>query len=279
MGIHCCSHTNCTSQTKYAYCSLTAERRWFWASDISINVFDDGTKALSTVIKGDGALSRDVQRHMDSGALRQQLDHTWIAFVGDSIARKLLIAMMITMQVDRHKMLFDRHSDFEYNDESRSQRITFHWAPFPGNASSVIQAWNEKKPDAVIVSVSLWHILHVHDEVLFFNEIQQLGATAGKKAAGTTWMFATTPEVFHDHLGTLKKKQEMTSARVDAYNKAMYDSMIFEPKGPFKPIDMFNLTFECGAECSLDGIHSYDYVYNVAVQWSMHILRYCIGRS
>eukprot|EP00889_Picochlorum_renovo_P006925 jgi/Picre1/33955/NNA_001433.t1 len=88
----------------------------------------------------------------------------------------------------------------------------------------------------------------------------------------------SSPEVYHDHLKSLEKKKYMTYSNTDAYNRILVESGVFMEHGhggPCTMLDVFRITHDCGAECSLDGIHSRDSVYNVLVLTMFNILKYC----
>lgn len=252
---------NCGMSTRYAGCGLVSERRWKW----------------SAYAAAKGA------KHMGTSQIRDVLRSKWVAFVGDSIARKVLIGLLESLEVAPNQMQFDRHSDYEYKTES--VHMTFHWTPFPGNVTQVLREWKsngkDRVPDVVVVSVGLWHILYIHDEKDFKEQISHVGkefaAVSKKKKGGIQGVWATIPEIHHDKLKTLQKRREMLPNRTDAYNKAIVEeSSVLKTKGgSFEVLDIFDITHDCGSECSMDGIHSKSTVYMAMAQILVNILRYC----
>ena len=189
-------------------------------------------------------------KHMGTSQIRDVLRSKWIAFVGDSIARKVLIGLLDSLEVAPNQMQFDRHSDYEYKTEW--VRVTFHWTPFPGNVTQVLHEWNsngiDQVPDVVVVSVGLWHILYIHDEKDFQQQVSEIekefAAVSKKRKSGVQGVWATIPEIHHDNLKTLQKRREMLPNRTDAYNKVIVEeSSVLKTKGgSFEVLDIFDIT-------------------------------------
>ena len=258
-----------TDESIYVGCSLVAERTWVWHHH-DVTALDPPPMVLDA----------------------SQASFSWIAFIGDSIARKVLVSLLHT--IGEENPVFDRHADHEYKDDR--VRVTLHWAPFPQNATSRLNAWADKTddvvaPDVIVLSISLWHMLHIHNASLFESSIAGLrGAllnhhrTVGQM---TRYFLMSSPEVYHDHLKSLEKKKYMTYSATDAYNRILVESgmlMMDAPPGAAAAaagtglctmLDVFRVTYGCGVECSQDGIHSRDSVYNVLVQILLNIVQYC----
>jgi len=252
-----------TDESIYFGCTLLAERTWAWH-------VGEGNPDHPP----DSVLTRDVWK----------ASCPWIAFIGDSIARKVLISLLKVIEVDQEHLIFDRHADYEYKDDS--VKATLHWAPFPQNATALLNRWARKEtgiaPDVVVISVSLWHMLHIHNTSLFESSLADLHDAVIKHRHAhdghTRYFFMSSPEVYNDHLKSLEKKKYMTYSNTDAYNRILVESGMFMEHGhggPCTMLDVFRITHDCGAECSLDGIHSRDSVYNVLVLTMFNILKYC----
>jgi len=224
---------------------------------------------------------------------REEMDHLmqekipWIAFVGDSIARNLLLALLVDLGAgDAKSINFERHANYEYNDPQDRFRATLHWAPFPDNATNIITSWvtrsrerRNEKPSIVVLSVSLWHILHIHSEALFEQDISILRLAMG--ALNTNTFVANAPEVFSTLLHDAKKKTYMIPERVDTYNKVLTESLFLndnnsnETTSAVVLLDVFNATMVCGEPCSVDGIHSKDLVYTTLIHTFWYVVRTC----
>jgi hypothetical protein len=71
----------------------------------------------------------------------------------------------------------------------------------------------------------------------------------------------------------------MTPEAVDNYNKALQKAGVLAPQGPFGLLDMFSITYGCGIECSVDGIHSQPQVYDAATQIVLNMFKQCAGKG
>lgn len=219
-----------THQSIYVGCTLLAERTWVW----HVGEDDDHPP--------DSVLTKKVWK----------ASCPWIAFVGDSIARKVLISLLKSIQIGQEHLVFDRHADYEYKDDS--VKATLHWAPFPQNATALLNTWARKDngiaPDVVVFSVSLWHILHIHNTSLFESSLAGLRDAVinhrNVHHGHTRYVFMSSPEVYNDHLKSLEKKKYMTYYNTDAYNRILVESGLFmehgNEDGPCTMLDVFRIT-------------------------------------
>jgi len=210
----------------------------------------------------------------------------WIAFVGDSIARNLLLSLLIQLGAgDAKSIRFERHADFEYKDPQERFRATLHWAPFPDSATNIMTSWltqprrrSSAKPSVVVLSVSLWHILHIHNAEMFERDISIL--RLAMVALDTNTFVANAPEVYPALLRDAKKQTYMVPQRIDEYNRLLTESLFLndnnnETTSAIVLLDVFNATMLCGEKCSIDGIHSKDLVYTTMIQTLWYIARTC----
>ena len=233
----------------------------------------------------------DADADADADAFRSRLRGTgpsgqseskkefWAAFVGDSIARNVLVAFMQSSGVETESVTFERHRDFEHVADGI--RWTLHWAPFPGNASGVVASWglgradradktsNNGTPDVIVVSSSLWHVLWVHD-VDGYREA--LGGLVALLGAGDRVAVLNAPKVYSELLEDESKRRFMTAGRIDGYNAVLeravcgaggvgrWERRRRRRRGP-QVVDVYGATAACGVGCSVDGIHSRAEVY------------------
>jgi len=199
----------------------------------------------------------------------------WAAFVGDSIARNVLVAFMQSSGVETESVTFERHRDFEHVADGI--RWTLHWAPFPRNASGVVASWglgradradkasNNGTPDVIVVSSSLWHVLWVHD-VDGYREA--LGGLVALLGAGDRVAVLNAPKVYRELLEDESKRRYMTAGRIDGYNAVLERAVCGaggvgrgERRRSPQVVDVYGATAACGVGCSVDGIHSRAEVY------------------
>lgn len=212
-------------------------------------------------------------------ARRKNAGAPWVAFVGDSIARNVLVSFLEATGSDRSKLLFERHQDFEHVSNTSGIRSTLYWAPYPNNATQVLASFPPgQKPDLIVLSVSLWHVLHLHDEVLYRSDVKQLVAGCqdfiwGPSESAAPLVVLNAPKVFSTLLTDPDKKRFMTEKRIDVYNQILEEEFCievrqdstFRGKDPtvkkVSIVDVYQATSSCGPQCSVDGIHSNDDVY------------------
>ena len=196
---------------------------------------------------GDAAQACGAAR-LDRDAARDLLAGKWIAFVGDSISRNLCVALLRMLGADASAFSFQRHSDFNRTLPG-GVSVSFHWRPFPENATALVSAWrHEKKPAVVIATTALWHMLYYTDDVAYRTRLSTL-ATATRdmlpklpNVPKPLMVLATGSELHEEHLTSPAKRAAMTQQRVDAYNKAVQAAGVLAPEGPYGMLDLFSMT-------------------------------------
>lgn len=209
----------------------------------------------------------------------------WAAFVGDSIARNVLVGFMQKSGVDTGGVTFERHRDFEHVADE--VRWTLHWAPFPGNATAVVGRWwsdrtdgtdgtdgdqgsggmyTEDVPDVIVLSASLWHVLWVHDVDGYRDAVGGMleggrrASERGDVGAGARVVVLNAPRVYGGLLEDERKRKYMTEERIDGYNGVL-EAATCAAGGGLRVVDVHGATEACGVACSVDGIHSREDVY------------------
>ncbi|GAB4823603.1 hypothetical protein N2152v2_010649 [Parachlorella kessleri] len=247
------------SNSGYGTCGATAVRRWAYSP-----------QAI-----------RCGARRYDHTAIQGLLLGKRVAFVGDSVTR-LLCGALLRASGSQGQVVKLKHQDFEYQLEGDIV-ASFLWRPFPRNVTEQYKEWEIAKtaPDVVISSVSLWHMLHTTNASAFGSEMAALKGAAqaysGMVGSRSVLLLGSTTETFTNRQPTARKRKNMTPGQVDAYNEALAKQGLLQPEGPFRLLDMFALTQGCGEECSLDGIHSVDAVYDTALQLMLNIYRLSEG--
>jgi hypothetical protein len=192
-------------------------------------------------------------RHYTRAAAGALLSSRWVAFVGDSISRSVCVALMAALGAPAQAFTYDRHADFERALDP-GVRVSFHWAPFPENATALVDrmrsgADGSAGPDVVLLATALWPMLHVRDAGAYGARLREL-ARASRAALAERWpanrqpvlLAAAATEVFPELLAAPAKREAMTPAAVDAYNRALAGSGLLAGEGPYGLLDMFALT-------------------------------------
>ncbi|KAL4439864.1 hypothetical protein ABPG75_002865 [Micractinium tetrahymenae] len=146
------------------------------------------------------------------------------------------------------------------------------------------QQRRRRPPSLAVLSTTLWHLLHFTEAADFQAQLGQLRAAVeglapaatgqgggGSGTAGPRLVLASGTETFPNKMKTAEKQRTMTAANLDAYNRAIEQSGLLAPSGPFSLLDLFPLTRSCGEECSTDGVHSLPVVYDAALQLLLNI--------
>jgi hypothetical protein len=164
-------------------------------------------------------------------------------FMGDSIARLLMMGLMRSIGWDEKMFTFDRHSDFEVEvpvGKDINVTFTFAWRPFPNNVTQLLRSASAslEHADMIFVSTSLWHMLHIADAEDYRQQMALLHSKVKKSLSKQCPTLATVSEVHQQRL-SLHKRATMMGAAVDAYNQALDSSAVFST---FNALDMFSLT-------------------------------------
>jgi hypothetical protein len=235
----------CANGRQYTSCSSVALRRWRWNS----------------------APAKCGAFRINTTEAQALLIDRWIACVGDSIARNLCTAILRAVGSKDADAAIERHADFDRSfagndgrhahgkDVAPSGNISFHWRPFPSNATELIAGWkHQRKPALAVVSVGLWHMLHVRDPGRYKDDVAALTQSTVEtlpKLPGRPrplMVMANNVEVHHDMLIAPEKRTAMTPDAVDAYNKGLNGAGALAPHGPYGLLDLFSLTH---GECRL----------------------------
>jgi hypothetical protein len=167
--------------------------------------------------------------------------------------------------------VFHKHADFERVVGSAT-KVTFHWAPYPPNATDLFNKWSSEdtRPDLIVSTTSLWHILHTHDAAAYKSELAALSTAAAKLGTSTKpplMLLASGTEVFSNQILSVPKRRYMTGSAVDAYNAEMVGSQALAPTGPFGLLDLFRLTW--GEQAVPSDMK--DLVYVTVIWWWLNV--------
>lgn len=132
---------------------------------------------------------------------------------------------------------------------------------------------------------------------------QQQQGNGNSTTSRATWLVMTSvTETFPNRMPTEIKRQRMRPEVVDEYNRHLLPAAgpqdsgsgrggrrkravqaagesgalpLLVPAGPFLLLDLFTLTYGCGEQCSIDGVHSTPELYDAGLQlllniWALH---------
>lgn len=143
---------------------------------------------------------------------------------------------------------------------------------------------SQQLPELVVLSVVLWHLLHERSPAALGRELARLAAAAtsllGQPHGGRPPLLVLLPgpELFPNRMRAPAKRAHMAPASLDDYNRQLAIApggllRSGRPPGPFALLDVHALTHACGEECSVDGVHSGDAVYDAALQVLLSLYR------
>lgn len=227
----------------------------------------------------------------------QLLKGSWIMIAGDSQARLFLLALLdhilLSTEFVREE-LFKRHSD--YSIQRHHIKMDFIWAPYVSNLTNLVDnlRHNKSYPDVLIMGDGLWHMLHVTNASDYLQGVLRLqkavyslfpassyfnllptGTFTPRPAsnAGVPQMFwMDVPRLVTDLLNTAEKRQKLTDELCALYREELRSSRVLQPKGPLMLLDLYKISKGCGIECTSDGMHYCNVVYEAAVQVMLHAL-------
>jgi hypothetical protein len=152
-------------------------------------------------------------------------------------------------------------------------QVDFVWAPYESNITLLLKdiRLTPRYPDLLILGSGLWHMLHItspsqHGTAL--AEIKQAAESLLEPSSSLrpNMFWLGLPKLVNSKLNTEEKKEKMTDTMLEAYDREV-DSrgMSKGSSGPFMLLDIGLLTCGCGVNCTSDGMHYDDAVYNAAV--------------
>lgn len=215
-----------------------------------------------------------------------------VLVAGDSQARLFLLALL-ELQVPNvdaiRPDLFKRHSGYKFVWEPEEIVFDFVWAPYVANITNALKDASNQGvlPDLIVLGAGLWDMLHITNDTDYVQGLSELreAITATRQSVALMKSGAVetqdVPHVFWVNIPTLiphllnteAKRTRMTTKKCWAYNEAVQRSRILYPEGPAMLIDMRNLSSRCGEECTADGMHYNDAVYQAAAQIALNALK------
>jgi len=237
---------------------------WVWETLVGATT-DDGHRRCERV-------------HVSSAIAREVLGERWVAVLGDSEARKFAVALLNHM-APTMPVVFNRHSDFMYDSSNAPipAIVSFTWAPYTENITSTLEAWDARDtlPDYLVLSAGLWHMLwsgHVDEYALEASRLHSVLMPRINRKAKGFWISLSS--LIHHKLLSEQKRQMMNNSQVQSYNGAVSWAGLLAPRGPLILLDLHSVSQGCGDECTTDGIHYSENVYQVLVQAFLNALAF-----
>ncbi|GJR57208.1 hypothetical protein Tco_0482471 [Tanacetum coccineum] len=231
------------------------------------------------------------------------LNGSWVVVAGDSQAR-LFVVSLLDLVLDENEMglihedLFKRHSDYHIVVEEIGLRLDFIWSPYVSNLTDVVDGLkrNTTLPDVLVMGSGLWHMLHFTDYVEYGVSLKKLKDSLGRllpvvntdgsdvgvrlgvgsgsdSIRGMHLFWLGLPTLINGLLNTEEKRVKMTSEMCNAYDQELYNSKILRRDGgSFLLLDVEMITSKCGVDCSFDGMHYKDVVYEACVHVMLNAL-------
>lgn len=229
------------------------------------------------------------------------LNGSWVVVAGDSQARLFVVSLLDLVLGENemrliHEDLFKRHSDYHIVVEDIGLRLDFIWSPYVSNLTEVVDGLkrNTTLPDVLVMGSGLWHMLHFTDSVEYGVSLRKLRDSLGRllpvvntdgsdvgmgvgegpdSGRGLHLFWLGLPTLINGLLNTEEKRVKMTNEMRGSYDQELYNSKILrQDGGSFLLLDVEMITSKCGVDCSFDGMHYKDVVYEACVQVMLNAL-------
>ncbi|KAJ0968852.1 hypothetical protein J5N97_021729 [Dioscorea zingiberensis] len=208
------------------------------------------------------------------------LNGSWILVAGDSQAR-LLALSVLSLILDPAAMdavrpdLFKRHSDYHISVPENGADLDFIWAPYASNLTETLRRieMNERYPDVLVMGNGLWHMLHVTIASEYGAALRDVRrwATANGRSRHMFWL--GMPTLVTEKLNTEEKRMKMNQTTWEVYEREVSSSGLLRSfGGPFLLLDVGLLSRGCGSQCTVDGMHYDEAVYEAALHIMLNAL-------
>ncbi|KAK9274834.1 hypothetical protein L1049_022087 [Liquidambar formosana] len=226
------------------------------------------------------------------------LNGSWVVVAGDSQARFVALSLLnLVLDSDGLESvkddLFKRHSDYRMVIAEIGMKLDFIWAPYATNLTDLMMEFKRKRnyPDVLVMGSGLWHMLHVTNASDYGVSLQRLrsavlslvpissqfdmdGPVTGSVSIRSPHLFwLGMPMLINSMLNTEEKREKMSSAARNAYDREISDSKLLRQfGGPLLLLDIQSLSRNCGSWCTVDGMHYDGAVYEAAVHIVLNAL-------
>ncbi|CAI9753261.1 unnamed protein product [Fraxinus pennsylvanica] len=206
------------------------------------------------------------------------LNRSWVVFAGDSQTRLGMLSMLkLVEEPERVRIVKEHlkklHTDYSTNIDSIGMKLDFKWKPYARRLTKLMLEFkkNEKYPDIIVMGAGLWDMLYEtnasdYDVSLrsLRNSLQDLNSKDGK-VPHLFWL--AMPKLISSKMTPEEKRHKLTEPRRSMYdNKVNASKILNKFGGPLLKLDIHYLSELCGPQCTKDGVHYDDVVYDIAVQ-------------
>lgn len=237
-------------------------------------------------------LSCEFQK-LDKFDVSELLNGSWVVVAGDSQARFVALSLLgLVLGSGSEAMgsvrdgLFKRHSDYSVVVKEIGMKLDFVWAPYEKDLDDLVVSYKKRNkfPDVVIMGSGLWHMLHVNNASDFGSQLKELRShveslvpvtTKGGSVSGRSMhmFWIGMPVLINGMLNTEEKKERMSDTVWHEYDRSLGESKILRQMGgPLVLLDVQSFTWNCGPQCTLDGMHYDSAVYDAAVHVMLNAL-------
>ncbi|KAL6993286.1 Protein ALTERED XYLOGLUCAN 9, partial [Sarracenia purpurea var. burkii] len=226
------------------------------------------------------------------------LNGSWVVVAGDSQAR-LIVVSLLSLVLGSEEMdsvrsdLFKRHSDYQILIDEIGMKLDFVWAPYVTNLTDLIMDFKQNKnyPDVLVMGAGLWHMLHITNSSDYGVSVGLLRSSVvsllpistefGTDGPVTGLVSIPSPHIFwlgmpmliNSMLNTEEKKEKMKEEMQGNYDKELYRSKLLrQAGGPLLLLDIQSLSQKCGKQCTADGMHYSQVVYESSVHIMLNAL-------
>ncbi|KAL2521964.1 hypothetical protein Fot_25887 [Forsythia ovata] len=207
------------------------------------------------------------------------LNRSWVVFAGDSQTRLGMISLLKLVELPEgvrkvREELAKLHKDYSTFVDSIGMKLDFKWKPYVRRLSKLMLEFkkNKKYPDIIVMGAGLWDMLYennVSDYDVSLrglrNSLQDWNSKDGRVQPHLFWL--GMPTLINSKLKTEEKRHNLTEPRRIRYdNKVNGSKLLNKFGGPFLKLDIQLLSELCGPQCTKDGLHYDEIVYDIAIQ-------------
>ncbi|XP_010558659.1 PREDICTED: uncharacterized protein LOC104827223 [Tarenaya hassleriana] len=223
------------------------------------------------------------------------LNGSWVVVAGDSQARFVALSLLnLVLDSGSEAMesakadLFKRHSDYNILVKEIGMKLDFVWAPYETNLTDLVIVYKKERkyPDVLMLGTGLWHMLHVNDASDYGDQLKKLRSNVeslgpfspeqdGSVSVRSPHLFWIGMPV--EVLLPTELFNQMWFVSLNtvwhAYDRSLGESKILrQTGGPLILLDIQSFTWNCGPQCTLDGMHYDGAVYDAAVHVMLNAL-------